>query len=117
MALAATAALLGATAAQAADWQFLGRQDNEVVFWVLPRVIHDTPTSRLIWVKATSSTPGYGLMYEQVNCQLRSHRTLQSSGYDSDGQEVGFRETRPTPWAYAIPDTVYEVLVNYACEH
>jgi hypothetical protein len=119
MALAAAAALLGATAAAQADpvnWVQL-REDKLGVLHVLPDVIHDASGNRRLWVKMTFAGMSESVVnFEEVNCAEGTFRTLQFAQIDAEGAVKSYH-AEPLGWDRAVPQTWAYSVVSYACSN
>ena len=122
LALALAAAAI-ATAAQAypQDWQALDHSpDGSGALEVLPRVQHDAQTnSRRLWERLTSTeaqTQGiaFYVTYVQINCDGQTSRSLTAYAYGPGGGIVQ-EQDNPTAWERAIPGSLQDEAIDYAC--
>lgn len=120
--LVLTAALIAATlstAAIAADWVFVGKNDRGSTFYIDRGSIRTTPNGyKRAWVRTDFSKPerngdtGFRSLYEH-DCLEGKHRELQADMLKGDTPSDSSYSTRD--WVYVRPDTLGETVLNFVC--
>lgn len=120
-ALLAGAALAGAAgAAHAADWQLIGSTGGGglIAFGLPSSVVHETGErtgGRIFWVKEFDQQANHTVvMHAEADCGAGGIRPLSAVIYNANGGVIADVET-PEGWTVAVPGSLNESMVGWAC--
>lgn len=111
--------VLGSTQANAADWQPVAKDArSKSTYYVDTSSIRRTSSTVRFWIQTTYVNDKDGWesskSYHEVDCAERRMRQLASTVYYKDGRNSS-GANGPNPWTYVTPESIGEILLDYAC--
>jgi hypothetical protein len=111
---AALAALFFAKPAEAANWvKVVTSKDGLNTMWIDPDRIVRGKTEIFMWTRLSLSAGNYAVTLSAVRCNSHMYMDLKQAVFDRNGASTNMDVKKD--WEVAIPDTLIDGAINYAC--